>query len=53
MQELSESLLIYILVGLFWRSVTFINVDTKWLNFILMHVQFSVLYLKVPVYSCM
>lgn len=45
----AESLLIPILVSLFWRSVTFINVDTKWLHFILMQVQFSVLYLKVPV----
>lgn len=44
----AESLLIYIPVSLFWRSVTFINVDTKWLYFILMYVQFSVPYLKVP-----
>lgn len=43
----AESLLIYILVSLFWRSVTLKNVDIKCLWFILMHIQFSVLYLKV------
>jgi len=54
----AESLLIYTLVSVFcrsvleiqsvfWRSVTFLNIDTKWLNLILMYVQFSVLYLVV------
>lgn len=47
--EDAESWLIYILVSLFSRSVTCINVGIKWLNLILMYVQFSVPYLKVPV----
>lgn len=49
----AESLLVYILVSLCWRSVTLKNVDMREFKFISVHIQFSLLYLKKGPATCM